>query len=127
MHQVRRERQCLYLIFLIEKLLLEILQDGQEHRLKECISLLADKFNLSDEDRKEKLSSDQSKFANRVGWARTYLKKVGLATSQHQGILVNTEERQNVLKTGTNSAVHPRGIKVRLEDGTVGRVQKICE
>jgi uncharacterized repeat protein (TIGR03833 family) len=27
----------------------------------------------------------------------------------------------------TNSAVHPRGIKVRLEDGTVGRVQKICE
>jgi uncharacterized repeat protein (TIGR03833 family) len=27
----------------------------------------------------------------------------------------------------TNSAVHPRGIKVRLEDGTVGRVQEICE
>jgi uncharacterized repeat protein (TIGR03833 family) len=27
----------------------------------------------------------------------------------------------------TNEAVHPRGIKVRLEDGTVGRVQKICE
>jgi len=25
----------------------------------------------------------------------------------------------------TNSAVHPRGIKVRLEDGTVGRVQEI--
>ena len=27
----------------------------------------------------------------------------------------------------TNSAVHLRGIKVRLEDGTVGRVQEICE
>lgn len=25
----------------------------------------------------------------------------------------------------TNSAVHPRGIKVRLEDGQVGRVQEI--
>lgn len=25
----------------------------------------------------------------------------------------------------TNSAVHPRGIKVMLEDGTVGRVQEI--
>ncbi len=25
----------------------------------------------------------------------------------------------------TNSRVHPRGIKVRLEDGQVGRVQKI--
>lgn len=27
----------------------------------------------------------------------------------------------------TNSANHPRGIKVMLEDGTVGRVQHICE
>lgn len=27
----------------------------------------------------------------------------------------------------TNSANHPRGIKVMLEDGTVGRVQNICE
>lgn len=27
----------------------------------------------------------------------------------------------------TNSPVHPRGIKVRLESGIVGRVQKIIE
>jgi uncharacterized repeat protein (TIGR03833 family) len=27
----------------------------------------------------------------------------------------------------TNSSEHPRGIKVRLEDGTVGRVQEIVE
>ena len=27
----------------------------------------------------------------------------------------------------TNSANHPRGIKVMLESGIVGRVQKICE
>lgn len=27
----------------------------------------------------------------------------------------------------TNSAVHPRGIKVMLEDGVVGRVQKVIE
>ena len=26
----------------------------------------------------------------------------------------------------TNSAVHPHGIKVRLESGEVGRVKKIC-
>ncbi len=25
----------------------------------------------------------------------------------------------------TNSLVHPRGIKVRLEDGTIGRVQEV--
>lgn len=27
----------------------------------------------------------------------------------------------------TNSMVHPRGIKVRLEDGTIGRVQEIIK
>lgn len=27
----------------------------------------------------------------------------------------------------TNSANHPHGIKVMLEDGIVGRVQKVCE
>lgn len=27
----------------------------------------------------------------------------------------------------TNSSFHPRGIKVRLTDGTVGRVQKIID
>lgn len=27
----------------------------------------------------------------------------------------------------TNSATHPHGIKVRLEDGVVGRVQRILE
>lgn len=32
-----------------------------------------------------------------------------------------------VMRLLTNSANHPRGIKVMLEDGTVGRVQHICE
>lgn len=27
----------------------------------------------------------------------------------------------------TDSKTHPRGIKVQLEDGRVGRVQRICE
>lgn len=32
-----------------------------------------------------------------------------------------------VMRLLTNSANHPRGIKVMLEDGTVGRVQRICD
>lgn len=32
-----------------------------------------------------------------------------------------------VMRLLTNSANHPRGIKVMLEDGTVGRVQHICD
>ena len=52
-----------------------------------------------------------------------------------QGLKVNIvlkeDQRSGKLTEGivkdilTNSAVHPRGIKVRLEDGQVGRVQEI--
>lgn len=31
-----------------------------------------------------------------------------------------------VLEILTNSSFHPRGIKVRLEDGRVGRIREIC-
>lgn len=46
-------------------------------------------------------------------------------------IVLKKDQPTGVLTEGivkdilTNSAVHPRGIKVRLEDGQVGRVQKI--
>lgn len=32
-----------------------------------------------------------------------------------------------VMRLLTNSTNHPRGIKVMLEDGTVGRVQRVCD
>ena len=35
--------------------------------------------------------------------------------------------RGTVREILTNSATHPHGIKVRLADGTVGRVKSICE
>ena len=46
-------------------------------------------------------------------------------------IVLKKDQPTGVLTEGivkdilTNSAVHPRGIKVRLEDGQVGRVQEI--
>lgn len=46
-------------------------------------------------------------------------------------IVLKKDQPTDVLTEGivkdilTNSAVHPRGIKVRLEDGQVGRVQEI--
>ena len=46
-------------------------------------------------------------------------------------IVLKKDQRTGVLTRGivkdllTNSPIHPRGIKVRLEDGSVGRVQKI--
>ncbi|MDD3840528.1 MAG: YwbE family protein [Clostridia bacterium] len=46
-------------------------------------------------------------------------------------IVLKKDQRTGRLTRGrvknilTNSAFHPRGIKVRLEDGRIGRVQKI--
>ena len=66
--------------------LLRVGADGQEHSLREAIESLANEFGLSDEERKELLpSGGQATFDNRVGWARTYMKKAGLLESPRRG------------------------------------------
>jgi len=72
--------------------LLHILADGQEHSMRECIELLAQEFRLSKEELAELLpSGQQSVFYNRLGWARTYLKKAGLLRSPRRGFIQITE------------------------------------
>jgi restriction system protein len=66
--------------------LLKVLGDGDEHSLHEVIETLADQFGLIEEERRELLPSGrQAKLANRVGWARTYMKKAGLLESTGRG------------------------------------------
>ncbi|HVA78952.1 MAG TPA: restriction endonuclease [Candidatus Binataceae bacterium] len=80
--------------------LLRITGDGVEHKLDECVDNLANEFNLSPDDRKEFLpSGKQTVFENRVGWARTYLKKAGLLESPARGRFKITERGQQVLRS----------------------------
>lgn len=66
--------------------LLRFAADEKEHSVREAIEELADQFNLSEEERKELLPSGrQATFDNRVGWARTYMKKAGLLESPRRG------------------------------------------
>lgn len=66
--------------------LLRLVADGQEQSLREAIERLADEFGLNHEERKELLpSGSQATFDNRVGWARTYMKKAGLVDSPRRG------------------------------------------
>jgi len=59
--------------------LLKYLGDGNEHHIRETIEALAQQFGLTPEERKDILPSGQQfTFDNRVGWARTYMKKAGL-------------------------------------------------
>ena len=56
--------------------LLELAGDGKVRSLAESRPLIADYFNLTPEQRKERLPSGQQTYlANRVAWASIYLER----------------------------------------------------
>lgn len=80
--------------------LLKIVSDGREYKYRDLIEELADVFQLTDEERKELLASGtQAIFDNRVGWAKTYLKKAGLIDSPKRAMVVITDLGLEILKT----------------------------
>lgn len=79
---------------------LQILRDKKEHTLQELIAKISDEFKLSEEERKELLpSGNQAIVNNRVGWARTYLKKAGLLASPQRATFVITKKGLEVLES----------------------------
>lgn len=59
--------------------LLQFASDGQQHTLAEAATWLAKHFDLTPEELAEFLpSGSQPVFINRVGWAKSYLKKAGM-------------------------------------------------
>lgn len=80
--------------------LLKLVSDGQAHQYRNLIESLAVQFEVSDAERKELLASgNQSIFDNRVGWAKTYLKKAGLIESPKRATFIITElGRQALVK-----------------------------
>ena len=71
--------------------LLKLVADKQEHKYRDLIERLATEFQLTDEDRRELLASGGPIFDNRVGWAKTYLKKAGLLDSPKRATFVITD------------------------------------
>jgi len=78
--------------------LLNHIRDGREYHMREVIDSLAQHFGLTDEERRALLPSGQPIFGNRVGWARTYLKKAGLLQSPRRGVIQITEAGKSVLE-----------------------------
>jgi len=78
--------------------LLTIAGDGKVHTKREALSVLAEQFKLTEDERKELLpSGNQAIFDNRVGWARTYLKKAVLIEYVQRGQFQITERGKSVL------------------------------
>ena len=89
--------------------LLELVSDGKEHTIKETVSALSDHFDLTDEERKALLpSGTQTIVYNRVGWARTYMRKAGLLEIPHRGQSIITDRGKELL------AERPAQIDVKL-------------
>ena len=78
--------------------LLKELADGQDHALGDVLESLAVRFELNPEERRQLLpSGKQPLFNNRIGWARTYLRKAALLDSPKRAVLRITERGKEVL------------------------------
>lgn len=80
------------------KPLLIAVSDGETYKIKDVTARLAQQLNLSSEDLAEMLPSGrQTVFKNRVGWAKTYLKKAGLLESPARATIVITDAGKKVV------------------------------
>lgn len=77
--------------------LLKLAGDGEQHAFAEAVERLTQEFQLSDDDRTQLLRSGQTRIYNRVGWAKTYLKKAGLLRDLGPGRFQLTERGRDVL------------------------------
>lgn len=83
----------------MHKPFLEFLKDKELHSLKELKTKMAEYFQLNETVLAELLPSGrQTVFVNRIGWARTYLKKAGLIDSPSRAMFVITQQGLDVLQ-----------------------------
>jgi len=79
--------------------LLRVAGDNKEHSLRDAVDALGKHFGLSEAERTALLPSGrQAIFDNRVGWARTYMKKAGLLETPRRAIFRITERGLELLK-----------------------------
>lgn len=82
---------------------LAAIQDGMPHNITKVKDAIAEQLQLSEESLAEQLpSGTQTVFANRVGWAKTYLKKAGLIESPKRAFVSITSEGKKLLASGVD-------------------------
>jgi restriction system protein len=78
---------------------LKLLSDNENHSFSDTVAKLSDYFKLSNEERRRLLPSGQQEiFRNRVGWARTYMKKAGLIATPKRAHFKITDRGLELLK-----------------------------
>jgi restriction system protein len=83
------------------KPLLEIASDGNEHSMREARERIAAEFSLTEEDLAEKLpSGTQTKFDNRVAWAKSYFVQAKVLDSPRRGYFRITDRGHELFRQG---------------------------
>ena len=81
--------------------LLEFAADGQEHSLAAARTAIQTKINISEKDLAELLPSGrQTKFDNRIAWAKSYFVQAKILETSKRGYFVITERGKDLLKQG---------------------------
>ncbi len=79
--------------------LLNSVADGSVHQFNDAFSRVCEHFQLTDEEKTEKLpSGKQTVIRNRVAWARTYMQKAGLLTAPGRSQLQITDRGLQALQ-----------------------------
>lgn len=82
-------------------LILAAIQDGKIHTMAEVKEDIAQKLHLTPDELEQRLpSGKQTVFSNRIGWAKTFLKKAGLLSSPKRGGFQISEEGCRLLAGG---------------------------
>ncbi len=68
--------------------LLELVSDGKDHLMKDVTRGVADRFELTEDERRELLpSGQQTIISNRVAWAKAHMKMAGLLENPVRGYI----------------------------------------
>jgi restriction system protein len=98
--------------------ILTLCGDRQEHSIGQTVETLGIQFHLTEKERKSLLSSgQQTVIANRIGWARTYMKKAGLLETTRRGFVRITQRGLEVLNQGLS----------RIDDAFLSRFPEFVE
>ena len=101
--------------------LLRTLADGRERSVREARERIATEFGLSEEELRQTVPSGKKLlFADRLSWATTYMKQVGLLASPHRGVYRITprglaSNKLGWLVSGQHTLPNPRSLPQRSE------------
>lgn len=82
---------------------MKCLLDGRCYKSREIMEYCCEKLNISEEDKKQVISSGQTVVYNRINWAITYLRKAKLIESPKRGTSQITERGKEAVKIGVEN------------------------